>query len=201
MCLFIQCVCCDIIICRVLSISLGTDGRPHNTTSRQIFCCLVTNMGFCCDPSLGSKACCWAIWLDELLHSPSSLLLKVHLTPSKCPSMSSRLGQWVRERVERHSSWSQISCLSEALQVGRIKQKGPGSSLTHLLLCISPLLTLSCLSKMICANRNYLNSTRWIKRGFSESIKLVIKPTVFWSWFEYYMYFWLSSLTGLNLQN
>lgn len=145
---------------------------------------------FACDPSLGSKACCWAIWLDELLHI---------WPPSKCPSMSSRLGQWIQERVEGHSSWSQISCLSEALQVGRIEQKGPGSSLTHLL-CISSLLTLSGLSKMICANRNYLNSTRWIKRGFSESIKLVIKPTVFWSWFEYYMYFWLSSLTGLNLQ-
>ncbi len=52
---------------------------------------------------------------------------------------------------------------------------------------------------LICENRNYLNSEK--KQGFSEGKKLVIKPTVFWSWFEYYMYFWLSSLTGLNLQN
>ncbi len=43
-------------------------------------------------------------------------------------------------------------------------------------------------------------SKLWKKQGFSEGKKLVIKPTVFWSWFEYYMYFWLSSLTGLNLQ-
>lgn len=55
-CLFIQCVCCDIIIWRVLSISLGTDGRPHNTTSRQIFCCLVTNMGFCLWPIFRLKS-------------------------------------------------------------------------------------------------------------------------------------------------